>query len=103
MKLKDDPRLQGQWPPTEWGKAGAPSAGSDPVPAPPSDAGFLVDVKCSDLPPSGHITLAIRDKGRQFKAQIILDDVDFRHTLCAKLQQCIGQTIHELGELQLDV
>ncbi len=102
MKLKDDPRLQGQWPPTEWGRAGAPSRGSIAAAPPPPEEGILVDVKCYDPPPSGNITLTWEHGGARFSAQIILDDGAFRHALYGKLRECIGLrlTNREIGELE---
>ena len=95
MKLKDDRRLQGQWPPVVWGGV--------TLPAPPPDVGVLVDVKCCDPPPSGHITLVKQHEGRRFSTQIIVDDAEFRHALYEKLRQCTGQTMERLGQMELNL
>jgi len=103
VKVKDDPRLAGQWPPLEWGTAGAPSHGTVGRLAPPAGVGVLIDVKCVNSPPSRHITLVKEHNGQRFRAQIVIEDGDFRRTLYEVLRRYTGLTIAEIGEKDLDL
>ena len=49
-----------------------------------------------------HLTLTIEYEGNEFKGILWADGPDFVARLCEKLKSCIGMSIQEIGDLEVE-
>lgn len=95
MRLREHPNLLYKWPPAWAGSGQCPRGGE----------GILQKVQYLQATQNSpdRIRLVVEYKGDTSSGVIAVDDNEFLQSLYQELQGCIGQSIHEIGDLEIDL
>lgn len=98
MKLRDHPKVKGEWPP-EWHPSNprAPRYHKTPI----GEQGVLKEVRKYSHPTSGsgHLALLITCEEEEYCGQIDLNDRDLLQALFNKLKECVEMPLQKIGDL----
>lgn len=102
MQLRQHPKMRGRWPPKQ-SVSGFYTGTTTPLTQSPVPEAAVLQrvVDCPPLPPrtSAQGVLLYTDYGT---AVIVTPDATFREQLFAKLQACLGLSVREIGDVEID-